>query len=53
MLSVSYLSSPSLTSVSSPSETNRPFPSCCGSRYESEAKCKAFRVKINFAFVCM
>ena len=30
---------------------NRPFPSCCEPHYESEAKCKAFHVKISF--VCI
>ena len=26
---------------------NRPFPSCCGPYYESEAKCEAFHMKIS------
>ena len=30
---------------------NRPFPSCCKPQYESEAKCKAFHMKISF--VCI
>ena len=29
----------------------RPFPSCCEPRYESEARCTAFPMKISF--VCM
>ena len=30
---------------------NRPFPSCRKPHYESEAKCKAFLMKISF--VCI
>ena len=30
---------------------NRPFPSCCEPRYESETKCNAFHMKISF--VCI
>ena len=31
----------------------RPFPSCCEPLYESEAKCKAFHMKISFACIWM
>ena len=31
---------------------NRPFPSCFESHYESEAKCKAFGMKIRFHSLC-
>ena len=31
---------------------NRPFPSCFEPHYESEAKCKAFHVKISFVCIC-
>ena len=27
---------------------NRPFPNCCQPHYESEARCKAFHMKISF-----
>ena len=27
---------------------NRPFPSCCEPRYQNEAECKAFHMKISF-----
>ena len=30
---------------------NRPFPSCCESHYESEAKCKTFHMKISFVYI--
>ena len=33
------------------SEINRPFQSCCEPHYESEAKCKAFHMKISCCFL--
>ena len=35
------------------SRANRPFPSCCEPHYKSEAKCKAFHVKISFVCIWM
>ena len=32
-------------------QNNRSFPSCCEPLYESEAKCKAFHMKISFACI--
>ena len=37
----------------SPPGVKRPFPSCCEPHYESEAKCKAFHMKISFDCIRM
>ena len=34
-------------------DSNRPFPSCCEPRYESEARCTAFHMKISFVSTWM